>query len=240
MKLAAALAIAIVAIGPADAAETAVRLKPYVVDYKVRYGSLTVGTSRTELRRDAAENQWVMETRLTPNGLGRLVAGGGMLQHSQFQFEGGYLRPLSYRFDDGARSASRDVTLAFDWRAGRVKGVAETEPVDLAVEAGLQDSASAQAHVQYLLRRGVEPGRVAIIEKEKIKYYRYSLVRRERLETPIGPIETVLYRSAREGSSRENLFWYAPELDYVIVQAEQRRDGSRLFQTYISAYRPGS
>lgn len=240
MRVGAALAIAIVAIGPAAAADSAAQLKPYVVDYKVKYGSLTVGNSRTELRRDAAANQWVMETRLTPNGLGRLVAGGAMLQYSQFQFDGGGLRPLSYRFDEGTRSAARDVTLEFDWHAGRVKGLAEAETVDLSLEPGLQDSASAQAWVQLRLRRGQDPGTVAIIEKEKVKYYRYALVRRERLQTPIGPIETVVYRSSREGSSRENLFWYAPELDYVIVQAEQHRDGSRLFQTYISAYRPGS
>src|SRR5262245_62094084 len=239
MRVAAAFAIAFVGLGSADAAES-LRPKPYVADYKVRYGSLTVGTSRTELRRDAGANQWIMETRLTPNGLGRLVAGGAMLQHSQFQSDAAGCRPLTYRFDDGARSAARDVSLEFDWRAGRVTGVAETEAVDLAVEQGLQDSASAQAWVQLVLRRGGEPGTIAIIEKEKVKYYRYALVRRERLETAIGAIETVLYRSTREGSTRENLFWYAPALDYVIVQAEQRRDGGRLFQTYISAYRPGS
>lgn len=240
MKFAAAFAIAIVASGPAGAADGAVRPKPYIADYKVKYGSLTVGSSRTELRREPEAGRWVIETRLSPNGFGRLVAGGSMLQRSEFLFDAAGLRPLDYRFDDGGRSAARDVSLDFDWRGGRVKGVAETEPVDLAVEPGLQDSASAQAFVQLQLRRGVEPGTVPVIEKEKVKYYRYTLVRRERLETPIGPVETVMYRSSREGSTRENLFWYAPELDYVIVQAEQRRDGSRLFQTYINAYRPGS
>ena len=103
MKVAAAFAIAIFATGTADAADGAVRPEPYVVEYKVKYGSLTVGTSRTELRRSGVANQWIMETRLTPNGLGRLVAGGAMLQHSEFHFDAAGVRPLAYRFEDGAQ-----------------------------------------------------------------------------------------------------------------------------------------
>lgn len=238
-----AMALALIILlnsGPAAAEAVAARLSPYVADYKVKYGSLSVGTSRTELSRSDIPDLWVMETQLRASGLGRLVADGDLLQHSSFQFDGASLRPLRYRFDDGTKQVERDVVLQFDWRAGRVTGVAEESPVDVAVESGLQDAASNQAFVQWRLQGGAEPGVVPMIEKDRIKYYRYTLLRRERLKTSIGVLDTVVYRSAREGSSRENLFWYAPELGYVIVQAEQRRDGKRLFQTYISGYRPGS
>ena len=241
MKAAVALALTLLLNGSPAAADSAgAQLSPYVADYRVRYGSLSVGTSRTELRRSQVPDLWTMETALRASGLGKLVVDGDLLQHSSFQFDASGPRPLHYRFDDGTRSLERDVTLQFDWRAGRVTGVAEEEPVDVAAESGLQDAASSQAFVQWRLIDGVEPGVVAMIEKDKIKYYRYTLLRRERLKTGIGVLDTVVYRSSRDGSSRENLFWYAPELGYVVVQAEQRRDGKRLFQTYISAYRPGS
>ncbi|HEY5559526.1 MAG TPA: DUF3108 domain-containing protein [Steroidobacteraceae bacterium] len=241
MKVAMALALTLLLNGgPATADSAEARLSPYVADYKVKYGSLSVGTSRTELSRTQVPDLWVMETRLSASGLGRLVADGDLLQYSSFQFDAAGLRPLRYRFDDGTKRSERDVTLQFDWRAGRVTGIAEESPVDVVAESGLQDAASSQAFVQWRLQGGAEPGVVAMIEKDKIKYYRYTLLRRERLKTDIGVLETVVYRSARDGSSRENLFWYAPQLGYAIVQAEQRRDGKRLFQTYISGYRPGS
>lgn len=241
MKVVVTLAMTIFLIGgPAIADPADGALSPYVADYKVRYGSLGVGSSRTELSRSGAPDHWVLETRLSASGLGRLVADGDLRQHSTFQLDATGLRPLRYLFDDGTRRQERDVVLHFDWRAGRVIGVAEENPVDIAVESGLQDAASSQAFVQWRLQGGAEPGLIAMIEKKKIKYYRYTLLRRERLKTDIGELDTVVYRSSRDGSSRENLFWYAPRLGYVIVQAEQRRDGKRLFQTYISAYRPGS
>ncbi len=241
MKVAMALSLTILLTGdPANAAPVEGRLTSYVADYKVKYGSLSVGTSRTELSYFQTTDQWVIETRLTANTIGRLFAGGSIVQHSSFQFDESGLRPLRYRFDDGTRHSERDVSLQFDWRAGRVTGLAEDLPVDVPVESGLQDSASAQAFVQLRLRDGGEPGIVPIIEKDHIKYYHYTLLRRERLETAIGVLDTVVYRSARDGSTRENFFWLAPQLGYAIVQAEQRRDGKRQFQTYISAFRSES
>jgi hypothetical protein len=214
-------------------------LSPFVADYDVRYGSLSVGTSRTELRRAAAPGHWVIESRSTASGMARLVASGTLTQRSDFELDDRGLRPSSYRFDDGTGSTDRDVTLEFDWPAGQVRGVAEDERVDLAASPGLQDAASIQAWVMARLRAGEEPGTVAMIEKDRVKHYRYTLLRRERLKTALGELDTVVYRSTRDGSGRETRFWYAPELGYALVRAEQLRDGKRAFQTAIRRYQPG-
>jgi hypothetical protein len=78
-----------------------------------------------------------------------------------------------------------------------------------------------------------------MIEKDKVKYYRYTLVRRETLATAVGEVETVVYRTAREGSDRETLTWHAPTLGFAAVQAEQRVGGKRGFQTYIRSFTEG-
>jgi len=232
--------LAAVAIGHSVAAAAEDWLAPFVAEYDVKYGSLSVGTSRTELVRAALPNRWVIESRSTASGFAKLIAGGTLAQHSSFELDAAGLRPLNYRFDDGTKRTTRDVELQFDWLSGRIMGMAEGSTVDLPVAAGLQDAASIQASVLLHLRRGMEPGTIAMIEKDRIKHYRYTLLRHERLPTALGVLDTVVYRSAREGSGRETLIWYAPALGYVTVQAEQRRDGRRLFQTYIRRYQPGA
>ena len=231
---------ALVALVASHARADEPQLAPYVADYDVKYGSISVGSSRMELRRTATPGQWQMESRSTASGLARLIAGGTLVQRSTFQLEADGMRPLSYRFDDGMKRSEKDVTLDFDWAAGRVKGVSEGAPVDIASEAGLQDAASMQAFVLLRLNGGAEPGIIPMIEKNKIKYYRYTFLRRERLKTALGQLDTIVYRSARDGKPGETLLWYAPALGNVSVQAEQREDGRRKFQTYIKAYRPGS
>jgi len=214
-------------------------LAPFIAEYEVRYGNLTVGSSRTELARDAQPGRWTIESQSNARGFARIIASGTLTQRSLFDTDATGLRPHSYRFDDGTKRTGHDVTLAFDWRAGRVTGVAEDEPVNVAVEPGLQDAASIQALVMMRLLAGVEPGTISMIEKDRIKHYRYTLLRQERLQTAIGEYDTVVYRSARDGSSRETVSWYAPALGYALLRAEQHRDGKRTFQTQIRRYQPG-
>jgi len=213
-------------------------LAPFVAEYDVRYGRMAVGSSRTELSRAALPGRWIIESRSTASGLARMIASGTLKQRSTFDFEADAVRPQSYLFDDGTDRTNRDVTLEFDWRGGSVRGTAEDEPVELPVTPGLQDAASMQALVLARLRAGIEPGPVSMIEKDKIKHYRYTFLRHETLKTAIGELETVVYRSARDGSDRETISWHAPKLGYVLVQAEQRSSGKRGFQTYIRKYQP--
>ncbi len=234
VTLAAMLSLASAAPRAADGG-----LTPFIAEYEVRYGNLTVGTSRTELARGAEERSWIIESQSNARGFARIIASGTLTQRSRFDADASGLRPLSYRFDDGTKRTGHDVTLEFDWRSGRVTGVAEDEPVSIAVEPGLQDAASIQALVTFRLRAGVDPGTIPMIEKDRIKRYRYTLVRRERLKTAIGEYDTVVYRSTRDGSNRETLSWYAPALGYALLRAEQHRDGERTFQTQIRSYQSG-
>lgn len=240
MKCTASLVLATLLVGIATAAGAADgQLSPFVADYDVKYGSMSVGTSRTELARGAVPEQWVIESRANASGLAKLVY-GTFIFRSTFKFDGADVRPLSYRSDDGTQGSARDVALEFDWQSGRVTGRAEGAGVDIKVEPGLQDAASLLASVQVQLQRGASPRTIAMIEKNRVKYYGYTLLRSERLSTALGVLDTVVYRSARDGSRRETLTWYAPALDYLTVKVEQRKDGKRLLQTYIRRYQPGS
>lgn len=211
-------------------------LVPFTAEYDVRYGGVDVGSSRTRVQRLGEQEQWIIESHSSASGLARLVASGTLLQRSIFELDAADVRPVSYRFDDGTKRSSHDVQLEFDWRDSRVRGIAEDEPVDIAAAPGLQDAASIQALVLARLRSGAEPGAIDMIAKDRIKRYQYTLLRRERLKTAIGEFDTVVYRSARDGSGRETHFWYAPVLGYALVRAEQHRDGKRAFQTFIRRF----
>lgn len=235
MRGMAAALLAFLAALPAAASDDA--LAPYVADYDVKYGRFSVGSSRTTLARDG--DGWVLESATNASGLYRMIAGGTLRQRSEFEMTSDGPRPLSYLFDDGSKDTERDVSLQFDWAAHRVRGIAEDERVDLEAVDGLQDAASMQALVIAQLRAGREPGVVAMIEKDKVKYYRYTRVRSETLHTAIGELETVVYRSARDGSDRQTLTWHAPSLGFAAVQAEQLVGTKRGFQTYIRRFQPG-
>jgi hypothetical protein len=238
MKAWAAGAMVIMAALRPAAAAADEPLAPFVVEYDVKYGRLSVGSSRTALSRDGSS--WVIESTTNASGLYRIIASGTLRQRSEFDLLADGPRPGSYLFDDGTRDTDRDVSLQFDWAANRVRGIAENRHVEIEAVAGLQDAASMQAFVLARLRTGREPGLVAMIEKDKVKYYRYTFLRNETLKTAIGDVETVVYRSARDGSDRETITWHAPKYGFAAVQAEQLMKGKKGFQTYIRRIEGGS
>ncbi len=225
------------ALAPAAAPAADVAVAPFMAEYEVRYGRIPGGTSRSELTRSG--DGWALETTVTATGIARVVAPGTLRQRSEFTLEGDMPRPMHYLFDDGTKRTDRDIRLEFDWKANRVHGTAEDEPVDLALVPDLQDAATMQVLATARLRAGREPGTIAMIEKNQVKHYRFTLLRREKLATTLGEFDTVVYSSTRDGSNRETISWYAPKLDYGVVQAQQLVKGKLGLHTRIRGYKPG-
>ncbi len=218
------------------AAAAPVDLEPFIALYAVKYGSMTVGDSRMELRPGAGPDGWIFESRADATGLARLFASGTLVQTSWIEVDGGQVRPMRFRFDDGMERSDEDIALEFDWSQKRVRGTSKGEQVDLATVAGLQDPVSIQVATMVALISGGRPGTIPMIDGPKVKYYDYEFQRNERLETPAGTFDTVVYTSTREGSSRVATMWLAPELGYMPVQLEQHRKGKRLFAMYLKKY----
>ena len=217
----------------------AANLQPFVAQYQAKYTWLSVGDIRLELKREGTPGQWILETRGDASGLARLVASGTLVQTSWMQVEGDSVRPLKFRLDDGMERAKEDVSLEFDWQAARATGIAKGNPVDEEILPNTQDPVSFQFAMMLALQNGKEPGQLPMIDGRKLKLYDHTFLRKERVTTPAGTFDTVVYRSARPESSREAIMWLAPELGYLAVQVEQYRKGKRLFAMYMQKYTPG-
>lgn len=214
-------------------------LAPFVAAYEVKYANFEAGRSTLRLAPADTPGQWRMESTADATGLARLVAGGTLTQVSTVEVRGEQVRPLRFNFDDGMSRVDEDIELTFDWAGRRVRGAAKGEPVDLELVPDLQDMVSVQLRVMLALQAGNMPDTLPLIDSNKIKTYRYTAIRRERLKTAAGEFDTVVYESIREGSDRVTRSWLAPQLGYLTVQMEQERRGRRLLSMYLQRYQPG-
>lgn len=225
------------AVAALEATAAAPSLVPFVADYVVRYGSVSVGTTRFELAPAEAPDRWVFRSRAEADGLARLVASGPLVQTSWVVVHDGEVLPQRFLFDDGSTRRKEDADLLFDWRAGRVKGAAKGRPVDLAVPPGTQDPVSSQLATMVALTGGREPRGLPIVDGGRLRETELVFKRRERVATPAGSFDTVVYTSRRPGGRRITWMWLAPELQYLPVQMEQLRDGKRAFYMQLTRYR---
>lgn len=207
---------------PAAAAE----LQPFSASFKVTWRGMSAGRSRLELQR-LPDGRWSYASRSTAQGLFRLVLPAELSSRSVFSIRNGEVIPEHFTGDDGTDSRRRDQDLVFDWERGRVTGIAETQPVDLPLQPGLQDGMSVQVSLINALHEGREVSRLLMVDKTKIKEYIYTREGTATIQTALGPRQTILYRSRRPGSEHATWFWCAPDLGYLPVRVE-RRDGTKV------------
>lgn len=219
-----ALLGALLATAGAAADQSPDPLKPFSAVFEVVYRGMNAGTTTLELTQEGGD-RWRYISRTNARGVFRLALAGEIRQTSQFTLGASGPRPLRYVADDGTEDIQRDIRLDFDWKAGRVRGTAEAQPVDVPLREGLQDGMSVQVALIRALTAGERPRRFFLIDKDDIKEYLYEQEGSSRIKTPAGELDTVIWSSRRPGSDRVTRVWYASSLGFTPVQAERRRGG---------------
>lgn len=202
----------------------AAELQPFLARYAFAWHGMSVGESTLRLERDLGD-RWKYTSSTAPRGLGRLYRSRNIVNETFMQETTTGMRPLSYRADDGSNSTERDSDLAFDWEKGRASGIANGQRVDMEVPEGTQDDLSVQIALMYELIAGRSPAGFRVFDEKGVREYRYHHEGSATLDTPLGAVQTEIYRSQRDGSPRATRFWCAPAYGFLPMRAEQRRKG---------------
>jgi hypothetical protein len=207
--------------------------QPFRVTFDVEWHGMAAGTSVLELKRDSA-TEFTYKSTNNARGFFRLAIPDTITQTSHFSIVNGAVVPRTYVGDDGSSDTDKDVSLNFDWTAHKVTGTSEDKPVDAPLVPGVQDSLSVQVALMCALAAGHAPKSFSLIDKDEIKDYQYTREGEATLDTPLGKLETVIYRSQKAGASRATRLWIAPSLGFLPVRAEQSKRDKRELRLTIS------
>lgn len=198
---------------------------PFVATFQVAWHGITAGDSTLTLVVQSP-GAFTYRSNIKAHGIFRLVFPDALIQSSTFTLADGHVVPLQYQESGQARDHSEDVQLSFDEATGRVHGTAQTHPVDQALESGIQDPMSVQIELMRQLQAGLAPTQFKLFDKDQSKEYFYTREKSEVLNTPLGALDTVVYRSDRPGSDRVTRLWLSPKYNYLPLQAARSRKGS--------------
>jgi hypothetical protein len=207
----------------APRAVAAAELAPFEASFNVNWRGMGAGTAKLTLRRLDGD-RWSYESHNVARGIFKVAIPGAIRQRSELRIEDGRVVPQTFMTDDGSDKRQRDSEVRFDWQEGRARGTAESKPVDLQLQPGLQDSLSIQVALMQELLAGRTPEKFLMLDKTEVKEYLYIEEGKERVDTALGSFDTIKYRSKRPNSDRGTVFWCAPELGYMPVKVERQRD----------------
>jgi Protein of unknown function (DUF3108) len=195
-------------------------LKPFEASYAWIWHGMTVAVSRLKLEQQ--QDTWLYSSHSDPRGIGRVFA-ERPTQQSTIRVSDNGVQPLHYKADDGTSSGKRDTDLQFDWEHNRVTGVYEAVKVDMPLQPGTQDDLSVQIALMVELLAGHTSAQLNLIDKNSVREYEYTREGEESLSTPLGKVDTVIYRSQKKGSPRITRFWCAPQHGYIPMRVEQKK-----------------
>lgn len=147
-----------------------------------------------------------------------------------FDWDKGQVIPHRYQYSlQGFAIRNRSRVADFNWPAGTVHGSYDGKSFSHAVGPGALDPLSFQLQLMLDLKAGKTEMQYAVVDRSGFDDDRFAVIGEEVLDSAIGRVGTVKVEKVRgEGSKRETLMWFAPELDYLLIRLEQTEpDGTR-------------
>ncbi|HEY1874419.1 MAG TPA: DUF3108 domain-containing protein, partial [Steroidobacteraceae bacterium] len=110
-----------------------------------------------------------------------------------------------------------------DWQTHRVTGVYEGTEVNLPLTPQVQDDGSVQLALIVELLAGRTPPTVQLIDKNSVREYQFTRDGEATIKTPLGDVQTVVFKSQKKNSPRITRFWCAPDRGYVPMRVQQKK-----------------
>jgi hypothetical protein len=197
----------------------------YTATYRVVYKGKEAGTAEFGVRQLAEQDVYEFSSRVMAKGMLKLARPNPAVERSRFRVDENGIRPLQFWYEDGSRSGEDNFEIAFDW-ARRVATVSDSEARR---EIALPDAALDRGSLQVALMRDLAgTGAVRsfkLADEDGVIEYEYTDNGTATMPTGSGPVTTRVLTQQRVGSSRTTSLWVAPELRFLPVRIEQRRDG---------------
>jgi hypothetical protein len=218
--IAAALAVAADEARGADAT-----VATYTATYLVEYKGKDAGTAQLVVRKLPESDLYEFSSSVMAKGLLKLARPKPAVERSHFRVDAEGIRPVEFWYEDGSRSGEDNVHVVFDWDRGVATVNSAEARREMAVPKGALDRGTLQVVRMRDFAMPDVPNSYTIVDDDSVAEYEYTDNGTATITTTAGTHETRIFTQQRAGSSRTTQVWLAPDLQFLPVRIEQRRDG---------------
>ncbi|MDJ0654796.1 MAG: DUF3108 domain-containing protein [Xanthomonadales bacterium] len=195
------------------------QLAPFEAEYQVLRNGEPIGVAVSRLTRDGDQWTYAMETEAN-KGLAGLL-GGHILELSRFYWVGGEPRAAAYRYEQGIRFKSRNHEAEFDWSRQEVRGEYQKKPYTLPLSPGQSDRMLVNLKLIHGLLHGQQQLVFDSVEKGRVERLTFQRNGQHEMDTPLGPMQTVVIERQHRNPMRQTRSWHAQALAYLPVRMQQ-------------------
>lgn len=221
-------------LSPAMATERpADRIDPaqphFTINFEVFAKGLSVGTYWMT-GQFTEPGAYRLEAMTEPEGIAALFVAETVHEKAIGHCSAQGIEPTRYDRIREKRGKLRETHIRFDWDANKVHSDHEGKPSEFDMTALSSDPLSLNLVMMSQLSQGKRPNRITIADKDRFKTYHLSYKEDQVIDTVHGATKTIEVLQSSPGRSRQTTLWYAPELGYLPVKIQQKKDGSELLR----------
>ncbi len=197
------------------------------MDFSVNSGTMHLGEGRDVLEHDGKQYSVISESKTV--GLAAFFYKMNIRRESRGLITRAGLRPLHFE-EERTRKPKRAAD--FDWDAKQIKLTDGENTTTVALPDNTFDQTSF-AYVFAFRSPDDELPPVHLTDGRRLSDYKYQMVGKEKIKTPIGELETVHFQKVREADDKRGFeVWLAVEHHYLPVQIRYiEKDGTVLDST---------
>ncbi|RUO72489.1 DUF3108 domain-containing protein [Pseudidiomarina sediminum] len=214
------------ALASEKAASGQAALNNYHAIYEVQRGGSDYGEAMRKLE-SIGEGQYRL---LNETQISFLFLSDVRRYDSRFAFAKGQVEPLEFHFKRSGTGRNKGIHVSFDSKTKQVKDAEADVALPVKWHEALMDEASMLEQLRYDLQHSEAKEFSYHLVDDKGEYDKQKFVRGE-VETftvPYGEVKGLRVERIRENSRRETTYWFAPEMNYVLVKMQQRKEGDEV------------
>jgi len=224
--------LSLLGVNLAPAAPSSLPIAPFEAGYTVYAWGLPVGKSILTLTEIDA-SRYRMHAEAYAIGIAVLFMPEPIHIRAEGLWQDGTLAPVYYRYQRGADHNSVDTRLEFDWQRGIVQTHSDDQHATLLLSERVVDPLSLLLLAMWDLHRGHQAKQYATVLDNELETYQIKLEGEETLQTALGELSALRISSRKPEKDRVTTLWFAPNLDYLLVQAVQTKRGKEKFKIII-------
>ena len=216
------LCLALLPTGPLLAADDSFP-PPHRADYTLHHGSFKVGNVTLELTQ-GDDGLYRYSSNSKSSGFLSWFYKASAMEQSWFRLQDGIIQPTRYQLDRRDGKRKRKARLEFDWDRNRVTNQVAGTTWKLAIPAQTIDKLAVNLAVMHDLAKATQTLSYQVADGGKLKHYQFEIKGEEKLETPIGTLQTIKV-TRNHKKDRTTTLWCATQLNYLPVRIERQEKG---------------
>ncbi|CCQ12300.1 hypothetical protein PALB_32010 [Pseudoalteromonas luteoviolacea B = ATCC 29581] len=208
-------------------------LTPYTAEYNVLRKGKIHGKATRELEK-VDENTYLV--RYTSN-IKWMIFSDDRKEETTFTLNNDQVHPETYLMERVGTGPDKSYNVVFDKNKKSIVHSEKEYPLTVEWRDDWQDLLSYQTQLRLDIKAGKTQFSYPIIDKDgDERNYAFEVIGTETITLPIGNFETIKVKRVYDNDKRQVFVWFAPSLDYMLVQLFKGKDGVEQFQIQLKSF----